>query len=508
MMKIFRSEQIREIDDYTIKNEPVKSVDLMERAAGKLLEWIIKRFDRSKRIIIFPGPGNNGGDGLTLARMLSENRYSPEVHYVSFTDKISKDWEINHQRLIQSGNIPFNYLRNIDQFPVICSDDLVIDAIFGSGLTRPVEDLPAQVIRQINRSDCIVISIDIPSGLFDEDNSHNIPDNIIYADFTLSFQFPRLSFLFAENHKFLGEWYILPIGLHPDAIRDTISQYNFIEDKDILPILKKRNKFDHKGIFGHGLLIAGSQSKMGAAVLAAKAALKSGIGLITCHVPSDGGSVIQNSIPEAMIRTDEHKFYFSAFHDSDLFNAIGAGPGIGTEKETQKALHDLLVGCKKPLVLDADAINILGINKEWLSLIPPGSILTPHPKEFERIAGKTTNSYSRLIKQMSFSEKYNSIVVLKGAYTCISLPGRTIFFNSTGNPGMATAGSGDVLTGIILSLLAQGYSSENAAKAGVFIHGLAGDIAAEESGYESVIASDIANNLGKAFKRIREKAWY
>jgi ADP-dependent NAD(P)H-hydrate dehydratase / NAD(P)H-hydrate epimerase len=504
-MKIFRCEQIKAIDDFTIKNEPIASVDLMERAALKLFGWLTNRFDRSRRILIFAGPGNNGGDGLALARLLSENRYSPEVYYVHFTEKKSKDWEINRLRLEKTGKNTFNELSKIDQFPITYPDDIIVDAIFGSGLTKPVDGLAAEVIRQVNITGCTVISIDIPSGLFGEDNSDNVPENIISADYTLTFQFPKISFMFADNNVYVGDWQVLPIGLHDDAIRDIKSPYNYMEDKDINPFLKRRMKFDHKGNFGHGLLIAGSISKMGAAILAAKAALKSGIGLITCHIPSGCEPIVQTSLPEAMVHTDEYETFFSEVTESDLFNAIGIGPGIGTQLKTQNFLHDLLMSCNKPIVLDADAINILGINDKWLSIIPTGAILTPHPKEFERIAGKTADGYSRLMKQINFSEKYNCIVVLKGAHSSISFPSRKVFFNSTGNPGMATAGSGDVLTGIILSLLAQGYSSENAAITGVFIHGLAGDIATEESCYESVIASDIINNIGNAFKRLREK---
>jgi ADP-dependent NAD(P)H-hydrate dehydratase / NAD(P)H-hydrate epimerase len=503
-MKIFRIDQIKEIDSFTIANEPVSSVELMERAALKLCEWIERHFERSKRIVIFVGPGNNGGDGLALARLLSDERYRTEIYYVHYTDKVTNDWNINRIRLEKNGKVPFISLDKIDQFPVICSDDIIIDAIFGSGLKRPADGLAAEIIRQINKIDCTVIAVDIPSGLFGEDNSRNTPDNIMKADFTLSFQFPKLSFLLADNYLYVGEWHILPIGLHPAAIRDIGTPFYFTEEKDIAPLLKHRAKFDHKGMFGHGFLIAGSQSKTGAALLGAKAALRSGIGLITCHVPYGSGSVLQSSLPEAMVQPDNNQTVISQIENWEDFTAIGVGPGIGTGDETITAFHELLKNCDKPMVLDADAINILGLNKDWISLIRPGTILTPHPKEFERIAGKTADGYSRLLKQISFSIEHKCIIILKGAYTSISLSDGRVIFNSTGNPGMATAGSGDVLTGIVLSLLAQGYSQENASVTAVYIHGLAGDIAAEKSSFESVIASDIIENTGNAFKRIRE----
>ncbi len=502
-MKIFSSSQIREIDDYTIRYEPVASSDLMERAAGQIFNWYVSRFDRTHRIYIFAGPGNNGGDGLVLARMLSANRYEAELHYVQFTDKTSPDWDKNRLRMQAETDVRLNSLDSPDKFPVIGPGDIIIDAIFGSGLTRPAEGLAAQVIKEINGVDCIKISVDIPSGLFGEDNSSNSSDNIIRADYTLSFQFPKLAFMFAENYQYTGEWFFLPIGLHSDAIRDFPTPYNMIVKGDVLPLLKKRKKFDHKGNFGHGLLVSGSKGKTGACILSAGAALRSGIGLLTCHIPSEGASVLHCSVPEAMVSHDSSSEFVSDIGEIELFSAVGLGPGIGTSPETQKALHRMLIKCNKPVILDADALNILSANKEWLSLLPAGTILTPHPKEFERLAGKTENGFARLARQREFSLKYECIVILKGAYTSITNRKGEVFFNSTGNPGMATAGSGDVLTGMLLSLLAQGYLPEDAAMLGVFMHGLAGDIAAGESCYESIIASDIINCIGKAFNSIR-----
>jgi NAD(P)H-hydrate epimerase len=503
-MKIFRCEQIRDIDNYTIRFEPVASADLMERAAGQLFSWYISRFERSRKIFVFAGPGNNGGDGMALARMLSASRYDVEVHYVQFTDKRSPDWEINRLRLQAETDVSLKFLENPGQFPVISSGDIIIDAVFGSGLTRSAEGLAAEVIRVINRIDCTKIAIDIPSGLFGEDNSSNEHENIVRADYTLTFQFPKLSFLFAENYRYTGEWFVLPIGLHQDAIRDTPSSYTLLGKSDVIPLLKKRNRFDHKGNYGHGLLVSGSAGKIGACVLGAGAALRSGIGLLTCHVPSCGTAVIQSSVPEAMVRSDPSVEYISNTGDTGLFSATGVGPGLGTGAETEVALFHLLSECDKPLIIDADALNILSVNKEWLTLLPPDTILTPHPGEFERLAGKTGHGYARLTRQIEFSLEHKCIVVLKGAYTSITTSDGKVFFNSTGNPGMATAGSGDVLTGILLSLLAQGLLPVNAAMLGVFLHGLAGDIAAEESCYESIVASDIINCLGKAFNKIRE----
>lgn len=501
-MKIFNTMQIRELDDLTIRNEPVSSADLMERAADQLMRWYMLKFDRSNRLLIFCGPGNNGGDGLALARLLSANRYNAEVFFVSISDRTSDDWDHNFRRLEKETSVRFNNIGNIENFPYYGSDDVIIDAIFGSGLTRPAEGLAKQVIDKINKSDSIVVSVDIPSGLFGEDNSSNNPDGIIRADYTLSFQFPKLSFMFPENSGYTGEWHILPIGIDSNAIRETEAPYDFVETGYVASLLKKRDKFDHKGKFGHGLLVAGSFGKTGAAVLGARAALRTGIGLITCHLPGCGYQIIQTSVPESMASVDANEFISTRIVSTDLFDAVGIGPGIGTDPATQKAFHDLISVKPKPLVIDADGLNILGLNRDWLELLPPRTILTPHVREFERIAGKTGNSYLQMKRQSEFAANYNCIVVLKGAHTSIATPQGKIYFNSTGNPGMATGGSGDVLTGMILALLSRGYSAEEAAVIGVFLHGLAGDIAAAKSGQESLIASDIIENTGNAFIKI------
>ena len=503
-MKIFRCDQVRQIDEYTIIHEPVASIDLMERAAGKLFEWYVERFERSREVLIFAGPGNNGGDGLALARKLARDRYEPEIFYVQFTDKTSGDWEINRKRIEKETNVSFRIIKNIDQFPVINPGDVIIDAIFGSGLSRPAEGLASEVIKKINESDSTVISIDIPSGLSGEDNSKNIPENIVNADFTLSFQFPKLSFLFAENELYTGKWYVLLIGLDRTAINNTETPFSLIEGGLIKMSLKQRHKFDHKGVFGHGLLIGGSYGKMGAMVLGAKAALRTGAGLITCHIPSGGNDIVQSAFPEAMIRQDPGERYITQIADTGIYDAVGIGPGMGTEQVSQKALRELLVNCNKPLVIDADALNILALNNKWLSDLKPLTILTPHPGEFDRLAGKSSCGYERLQKQLELSGKYNCIIVLKGAYTSVSVPEGKVWFNNTGNPGMATAASGDVLTGMILSLLAQGYDPADAALTGVYVHGLSGDIAAKHTGCESLIASDIIDEIGNAYKTIKE----
>jgi NAD(P)H-hydrate epimerase len=350
----------------------------------------------------------------------------------------------------------------------------------------------------------IIVAIDIPSGLMGEDNTGNYPEKIVRADFTLTFQFPKISFLFAENEPFTGKWEVLPIGLHPEGIVQVSSDFYFVEKEDVKGMIPARTKFAHKGTFGHALLIAGSYGKMGASVLASKACLRAGVGLLTAHVPHFGYSIIQTVVPEAMVSIDDHDSIFTGFPDLVPFTAIGAGPGLGMKSNTKKALKELVEKAKVPLVLDADALNVLSENKEWLNELPEKSILTPHPGEFNRLVGETANSWERIEKQRQMAKEFKIILVLKGAFTTIALPDGKLFFNSTGNPGMATAGSGDSLTGIILGLLAQRIPPEHAAIAGVFLHGLAGDMASRIKSEHALIAGDITEFLGEAFWELKK----
>jgi hydroxyethylthiazole kinase-like uncharacterized protein yjeF len=503
-MKLFTSEQIRTIDRYTIEHEPIASIDLMERAAGKIAEWLTAKYDQSRSFSVFAGPGNNGGDGLAVARMLSQKKYKVSINIVRISDRLSNDAQTNYERLKNTGIREIYDLHENDPVPRIARDDIIIDAIFGSGLNRPADGLAASVIRFLNSLPNTRISIDIPSGLYGENNTENIPENIIKADVTLTLQFPPISFFYSENEQYTGKWIVLPIGLSPVAIQKTPSPYIYIEPEDIRDCLKKRKKFSHKGTYGNVLLIAGSYGMMGAAVLSARAVLRTGSGLVTVHVPKRGYQIIQTSVPEALVSLDDSESVYSRVPELSAFSAIGVGPGLGSEANTQKALYEIIKKTKVSLVIDADGLNILSANKEWLKILPEGTVLTPHPREFERLAGKAGSAFERNNMQIEFARKYNVIVVLKGAYTTTAMPDGTCYFNSTGNPGMATAGSGDVLTGMILSLLGQGYSPANAALIGVYLHGLAGDLAASRSSEESVIAGDIIDNIGKAFNVSRE----
>ena len=502
-MKILTSSQIRAVDDYTIEHEPIASIDLMERAAMKCADWIIDHFDISRKIAIFIGPGNNGGDGLAIARILNLVRYNLSLYMLTESDKLSPDALVNYNRL--EDIIPV--VLNESSFPQLDSSVVIIDALFGTGLSRPLDGMAAKTVACINNSGCTVVSVDIPSGLFCNDNSENICESIVRATYCLTFQLPKLSFFFAENAAFTGKWEVLDIGLSPEGIDAQETRYSVLQRQDIAANILPRDKFAHKGNFGHACLIAGSYGMMGAAVLAAKACLRAGAGLLTAHIPKDENIIMQVSLPEAIISFDENSKIISSIPKLDNYSAIGIGPGIGTKPETQQALYHLLqeiISHKSvfsgKLVFDADALNILSENSDWLNILPANSILTPHPKEFDRLAGISDGGYSRHLKQIEMARRYSVILVLKGAHTTIATPDGQCFFNTTGNPGMATAGSGDLLTGMITSLLAQGLQPLQAACTGVWLHGASGDIAAAKKGQQALIASDIIENIGEVFK--------
>lgn len=505
-MKILPVSKIREADEYTIRHEPIADIDLMERAATECFAWITARIDPKKTVHVFAGTGNNGGDGLAVARMLVLNNYQVWVYVAGTPDKLSPSCKINYSRFCSLAPDRICLLEEGMAMPEIREGEIVIDSIFGNGLTRPASGLSSELIRHINQNKGLVISIDLPSGLFcDISYKPSGKPPIVKADYTLCFSPPKIALFLAENDEFLGSWHLLQIGISEEFIEKTEVRNHLIDSGMIMKFLKSRNRHDHKGSFGHALLICGSYGKMGAAVLAAKAALRCGAGLVTVHSPSSGVNILQTAIPEAMTSIDPDEIMFSKLPGLSPYNAIGTGSGMGQGEKSAKALKLLIQEAGQPLIFDADAINLLSENKTWLGFIPRDSIFTPHPKEFQRLAGKHENDHDRLQRQKDFSYRYHCYTVLKGAYTSITTPGGDCFFNSSGNPGMATAGSGDVLTGMITGLKARGYSSLESCLLGVYLHGTAGDLAAADMGQEAMIAGDIIDNIGKAFHRLYGK---
>jgi NAD(P)H-hydrate epimerase len=501
MLKILPTKTIKALDAYTIEHGSMASIDLMERACRAFVNWFVEHFDNGHVIGVVCGTGNNGGDGLGIARLLHEHGYAVKAWLVKGTASESIDFKLNLDRARET-RIEIVELTSESDELFLEDRDILIDALFGSGLTRPVDGIYAKVIECINNADATRVAVDIPSGLMAD--SHSVGP-VVNANFTVSFQLPKLAFLFPENRAQVGEWVVVDIGLNRDFIKKSDTDHFYLTPKDPRRILKKRSKFDHKGVFGHAMIVAGSKGKMGAAILAARAALRSGLGLLSVHVPKCGYTIIQTAVPEAMASVDSHEDFLTGSVDLKNFTAVGIGPGLGTSKETLSAYRNILEEYGRPMVIDADGLNLLAENKDLLDLVPQGSILTPHPKEFERIVGKWENDFERLDKQKSLASRLESVVVIKGANSAIASPDGKIYFNSTGNPGMATGGAGDVLTGILTGLLAQGYEPVKAAQLGVYLHGLAGDLAVPECGMNSLIASDLVSFLPLAFLRLHRE---
>lgn len=498
MLKILSTEQIKEADSHTLTREPIAAIDLMERASRAVASWLMKQYDGTYQIGVVCGTGNNGGDGLAVARILLEYNYRISVWVVSAEGKETIDFITNRKRLepkISIATIQEKVEKNCFQ-----QCDILVDALFGTGLTRSVEGIYQQVIEEINQTKAVRVAVDVPSGLFTDKLSEA---TCIRAHHTITFQLPKLAFLLPENYEFVGEWHVVKIGLDKKFIAEASTDFLFLEKKDGLALVKPRKKFDHKGTYGKALLISGSMGKMGAAILSAKAALRSGVGLLTTHIPACGYESLQTSIPESMVSVDAHTDYISTLPSLQNFTAIGMGPGIGQALETKKVLKEILQKSTSPLVLDADALNLMAGDKALLKLLPENAILTPHPGEFMRLAGTWRNDFERLALLREFSQQLKCIVVLKGANTSIATPEGKVYFNSTGNPGMATAGSGDVLLGIITGLLAQKYQPLEAALAGVYLHGLAGDLAAQALSEQALIASDIIDFMPNAYRELR-----
>ena len=501
-MEILGIHQIQAWDAFTMEHEPIASIDLMERASRVFISWFLEKVPSGiHRVGVIVSKGNNGGDGLAVARMLADHGLEVSVLICAIQATATADFRINLDRL-RHKQLNVSEINANDPIPDWRRFDAIVDGLFGSGLTRPVSGFWKQLIESVNASRVPVYSIDIPSGMFGDQSTP--PDAaVIRSTAVLSFERPKLSFFFPSNDAHLSAWEFRSIGLHPDFLKTIQSPYRLIEGHFIAGMLHKRNRHAHKGHFGRALIAAGQKGMMGAAVLAVSAALKSGSGLVYALVPDCGLDILQVSAPEAIVLHGHGKEKLSTVPDLAPYNAVGVGPGIGTSPGVIAFLERMLEAAGIPLVLDADALNVIAGQPDLLHKLPKGSILTPHPGEFERLFGPAGDDPARLSLLMEKAKSLQLYILLKGANTALATPEGTVWFNSTGNPGMAGGGSGDVLTGLITGLLAQGYSPEQACLIGVYVHGLAGDLAATLHGEEAMTARDILQQIGGAFITVK-----
>ena len=512
--RLFSVSEIRDCERFTMEKEHISSLELMERAGEVCTEEIasVLWLDEYEDVYVYVGTGNNGGDGIVIATHLVEDsyiqnricvvlcaeenaRYSEEMQYQM------KRW----QDIVNQHDNAKLIRYSTDNQPKLKKGDIIVDALFGIGLSRPVTGFYAEVIRHINASDAYTIAIDTPSGLFADQHT---PDGsvVVIADKTLSIQFMKKAFLLPENYPFVGDVEVVDIGMEAPGNLD--SDCHLLLGSELRHLLRPRNPYAHKGTFGHGLLVAGCDRMPGAAVLAATAAMRGGIGKLTVHTVRSVRDILAVSLPEAIHDIDDNEQYVSHVgwnHLPENINAVAFGPGLGTAKQTVSAMKDILDTVKCPLVIDADGLNMLAENKTWLAFLPSYSILTPHFAEFERLAGKPSDDFDRLERARKFAQRYSVILVLKGHHTVVTFPDGRQFFNTTGNSGMATAGSGDVLTGLLLALLAQGYDSKHAAVLGVYLHGAAGDAYAEDHAASTLIASDLPRYFSEAILTMKER---
>lgn len=497
-MKIFAKEQIYQGDTLTTQRQNISPNELMERAGTQIFNWLHMRMQGAQvPIHVFCGIGNNGGDGLVIARHLITHGYNVITYVVNCSDKRSKDFLSNYDRIKNVTKDWPTLLSCSEEFPEIKPEDIIIDAVFGIGLNRPADDWVKQLFLHFRKSRAYTLSVDMPSGLY-ADKVPEDENGVVWANHTLSFASPKLVFFLPETAQYTQQWEVIDIGLDPEFLHMTPTEVELIGKYEVLPMYRPREKFGHKGTYGHSLIIGGSYGKMGAVQLASKAALVAGAGLVTTYIPKCGYQIMQTAFPEAMVITDKDEEKITDISFDINVNAIGVGVGLGTDEATVYTFGAFLKSNKTPLVVDADAINILAKHNELLKLLPQFSILTPHPKELERLIGTWKDDFDKIAKAKAFVKAYKLILVIKGANTMIVFQDK-IFINSTGNPGLATAGTGDVLTGIITGLIAQGYDPVAATVFGVYLHGKSADIALNDFGYQSLIASNVIEYIREAY---------
>lgn len=472
MLPLLVSPQIREADAYTIEHEPIASIDLMERASKAFVGWFVNHFpDKSQSISVYCGTGNNGGDGLAIARMLRDHSYQKlDVKIALFSSRSRDDFNTNLHRLLPSGISIFE-IKPGEDLPEENSS-IIIDALLGTGLNKPLEGDYKRLVNYLNNLQKTVVAVDVPTGFFCE-GATDAEATVLKANLAITFQQPKINFLLPESAPYINCWEAVNIGLNEQFIRSLDSPYQLVEEKDIRKRLRPRQRFSNKGTYGHSLIIAGADETMGAALLSASACAYAGSGLTTACIPQSGLVALNSYHPEimAVVRNKDKEPEI----EWEKFSTVAIGPGIGKDKDTLALLVKLIKTYQKPVVMDADALNLLSVNMGLWRHVPKGSIITPHMKEFDRLFGEHTSWWQRLQTGIHMAKEHGIYIVLKNDYTVTITPGGKLFFNSTSNAAMASAGMGDVLTGIVAALLAQKYSPEDACIIGSYIHGKAGD---------------------------------
>lgn len=504
MIKIPSVSQIRELDALTIQDENISSLDLMERAAGAVANAIMQHWPANVPVVVFAGPGNNGGDALAVARILANNNYDVEAFLFNINSHLSADCAENRDRLKNIDRVRFSEVSNRFEPPHLTASKLVVDGLFGTGLKEPLTGGFASLVKLVNESPATVVSIDVPSGQLLEPSIETDYCPIVKARYTYTFQLPKMLMLLDDMAEYWGKTEILNIGLSAQRMEEMQVQSFLTEQSDVCKLLVPRASFGNKGTFGHALIVAGKYGMAGAAVLAAKACLRSGVGKCTIHTPQMNNSILQVAVPEAILSHDVSDTIFTTPLSSSPFDAICVGPGLGTDQLTAVALLEQITRSNKPVVIDADALNVLSEHPGWINQVPQNSILTPHPLELSRIIHRRVNHLGAVAAARNLAIDRGIYVILKGHHTAVCTPDGHTYFNTTGNSGLATAGSGDVLSGVITSLLAQHYAPLAASLLGVYIHGLAGDLAADALSEDGVIASDVIAYLPMAFKKVRQ----
>jgi ADP-dependent NAD(P)H-hydrate dehydratase / NAD(P)H-hydrate epimerase len=471
MLPLLTSSQIREADAYTIANEPISSVNLMERAAKAFVGWFVNHFpDKKQAISIYCGTGNNGGDGLAIARILHGHHYKTvNIKITRFSDKASDDFNVNLKKL--QSTISVTEIKPGDNFP---DEDgvIIIDAMLGSGLNKPLHGDYQKLVKHLNTLEKTVVAVDIPTGFFAEGDI-NLDSTVLKAQLVITFQQPKINFLLPESGPFMECWQAVNIGIDERFVQSLNSPYQFVEEKDIRRLIKPRHKFSNKGTYGHALIVAGQAKTMGAALLCSSACAHAGAGLTTACVPESGLTALNSYLPEIMAVVRQGNDLPEI--EWDKFSTMGIGPGLGNDEGSLALLTDIFTNYKKPVVIDADALNILAEHKQLWAIIPEGSILTPHMKEFDRLFGDSKTWWQRLQIAIQKAKEHKICIILKNDYTITATPDGKAYFNSTSNAAMASGGMGDVLTGVITALLAQKYSPVDACIIGTYIHGKAGD---------------------------------